>query len=153
MLRMNFCFSVRPFGYVWILVLPLARDAMVFDPSVHAGAIRLNVRTEVIVIEIVADVSIELPVIIVSGITLAGAPDLTRTIRIAPESRDSRRAIYWCVYAVARPFIGRGDAMRFQDGKTDSLLIQERVQTGRVAALGKPETSRQPPESPPVVFY
>src|SRR5262252_1236350 len=153
MLRMNFGFSLRPFGHVWILVIPLARDAMVFDPRVHAGAIRLNVRTDVIVIEVVTDVPIELPVIIVSGITLAGAPDLARTIRIASESRDSGRAIYWCVYAVARPFIGTGDAMRFQDGKADSFLIQESVQTGRVAALGKPETSWRPPESPSVMFY
>src|SRR5215471_11532563 len=144
MLRMNFGFSLRPFGHVWILVIPLARDAMVFDPRVHAGAIRLNVRTDVIVIEFVADVSIELPVIIVSGITLAGAPDLARTIRIASESCDSGRAIYWCVDAVARPFIGTGDAMCFQDGKADSFLIQESVQTGRVTALRKPETSRRP---------
>src|SRR5215831_1253837 len=103
MLRVNFCFSFRPFGHVWILVIPLACDAMVFDPRVHAGAIRLNVRTDVIVIEIVADVPIELPVIIVSGITLAGAPDLARTIRIPAENRDSRRAIYRRVYSVTRP--------------------------------------------------
>src|SRR5262249_13786228 len=69
------------------------------------------------------------------------------------EDRDPGRTIYRCVNAVARSFIGTGDAMRFQDGKADSFLIQESVQTGRVAALRKPETSRRPPEGPPVVFY
>src|ERR1041385_6899193 len=152
MFRVNFGFSLRPLEHVWLLEIVFAGDAIVFDAGIRTDAIRVDIRPDVILFEVVADVAVELAVIVISRISLRSAPDLAGTFRVTAEGGDTGRTIHRSIDAIARPFSSACDAVRFQDGEPYSCLVEKIVHPGEISALREPETSRPPPENLAVVF-
>src|SRR5205085_3538188 len=90
----------------------LAGDAVVLDAGVLPIAGGLDVRADVVVIEVPADVPVELAVDGIAGIAVLGAPDLHRALRIARERRHPAGRIDWRVDAAARAGDRVGQRMR-----------------------------------------
>src|SRR5262249_5765164 len=87
--RVDFRFSLGPFRHIGFFVIALTGNAMVFDSRVSARAVGMNVRSDVIVIKVIADIAIKLAIIEVPGISLNGAPHLAGRIRVASKGRNS----------------------------------------------------------------
>src|SRR5690349_18542253 len=83
----------RPLRHVWLLgtEINLAGDAEVFDAEVAAYAVAVQIRLDVIVVAVEAEVAVELAVVHVAGITDLGAPDLLAGLNIARKRSDARR--------------------------------------------------------------
>src|SRR5881628_3265686 len=105
MLGVNFGFSLGPFRYIWVFGIAFAGDAMILDAGVNADAARENIWLDIVVIQIVANVAIELAVIVVSRIAVPGTPYLPGRIRITPERGDPGWAMHRRMNAVAGPFV------------------------------------------------
>src|SRR5207253_2718621 len=73
--------------------IDLAGDAEVLDSCVLSVAGRLDVRADVVVVQVPADVPVELPVDGIARIAVLGAPHLHRALRIAREGRHARRRV------------------------------------------------------------
>src|SRR5205085_6601758 len=83
----------RPLRHVRLLCAEvyLAGDAEILDAEVAAYAVTVQVRLDVIVITIKAEVAVELAVVHVAWITDLGAPDLLAGFNIARKRGDARR--------------------------------------------------------------
>src|SRR5262245_14121637 len=117
MFGVNFGFSPGPLRYIWLFRIAFAGDAMIFDSGVDADAARENIWLDIVVIQIVANVAIELAVIVVSRIAVPGTPYLPGRIWITPERGDPRWAIHRRMNAVAGPFVRTCNPVCFQDRK------------------------------------
>ena len=61
-------FSICPFGNVDLFMIVLACDAKVLKAGVHSNAVSMNIGLDIIKVQIVGDVTIEFPVIIIPWI-------------------------------------------------------------------------------------
>src|SRR5437899_12617762 len=103
MLGVNFGFSLGPFRYIWVFGIAFSGDAMILDAGVNADAARENIWLDIVVIQIVANVAIELAVIVVSRIAVPRTPYLPGRIRITPERGDPGWARHRRMNAVDGP--------------------------------------------------
>ena len=153
MLGVNFGFSLGPFRYIWVFGIAFSGDAMILDAGVNADAARENIWLDIVVIQIVANVAIELAVIVVSRIAVPRTPYLPGRIRITPERGDPGWAMHRRMNAVAGPFVRTCNPVCFQDRKSNSHLIEQRVHAGEVSALREPETGRHSSKTLPVLLH
>ena len=153
MLGVNFRLSLRPCGHVWLLVIAFARDPMVLDAGIDASTIRMNVRPDVLEIQVVGNIAVELAVVVIPRIAVGGAPYLPGRIGVPPERRDAGRTINRRVDAITWAFVRAGDAVRLQDSEPDSFFVEKSVKAREVSALRQPETFGLLPKSLPVVLY
>ena len=84
--RVEFGFSLCPFRNIDFFVIALASYAEIFEAGVHPNTVTMNVRLNVINIEIVGNVSIKFPVVIIPGIAFCRTPDLFGRFRVATKS-------------------------------------------------------------------
>jgi hypothetical protein len=64
-----------------------AGDAVVFDPRVPTHAVVVQVGTDIVVVQIVADVPIKFAVIEIAGVALFRGPDLVGRFHVPAEKR------------------------------------------------------------------
>ena len=129
----------------------LARDPVVLDPGVLAVASRLDVGPDVLVIEVPADVPVELTVDRVAGITVLGAPDLHGAFRVPRERGHAARGVHRRVHASPGPRHRVGEGVRIDEEETDVLRCEVAIDPRSVAALRQPDAARIPPEMHPVM--
>jgi len=129
----------------------LSRDPVVLDPGVLAVAGRLDVGADVLVIEIPADVPVELAVDRVAGVAVLGAPDLHRAFRVARERRHAARRVHRRVHAPPRPRNGVGEGVRIDEEEADVLRRQIAIDPRGIPALGQPDAAGVPAEMHPVM--
>ncbi len=125
---------------------------MVLDAEVYPVAVRVEVGPDVVIVEVEADVPVELPVLVIPGVALPRAPDLLGRLHVAPEGCDGARAVDGREDAVARPGGAEEDAVRVGEEVLDADLLEELVDTGGVAAFGKPDAPRPAAEMPLVMI-
>jgi hypothetical protein len=63
----------------------------------------MDVRTDVFLIQIKADIPVEFPVIKIAGIPFFGTPDLFGRLSVPAKGRYSRRTVDWGKDPVLRP--------------------------------------------------
>ena len=103
-----------------------AGDLVVLDAEMAADAGLVQVRLEVFVIEVEADVAVEVAVVVVAGVALDGAPDLLGRFGVAGQGGDAALgAEDRGVDAVARPRLGEQDAVRVGEEVADAGVAQQ----------------------------
>ena len=100
----------------------------------------MQVRLEVVVIEIEADVAVELAVDVIAGIAFDGAPDLLGRFGVAAHAGDAALGAHdRGVDAVLGPRLGEQDAVRIDEEVADAAVAEDFIDARRVAALGQPD--------------
>ena len=99
--------SRRGVGAVRFLVARFAGDALILKAGEFAQAVGLDVRRNVVLVEIVTDVAVEIAIGGIAGITFDGGPDLNAGFDIATESGRAGLGEERGIDAVAA---GRGSA-------------------------------------------
>ena len=108
-------------------------------PDAHG----MQMWLEILVIEIEADVAIELPVNVVAGITFQGAPDLLGRLGVAPEAIDAAAGtLDRRVDAELRTRVGEDDAVRVGEEVADAAASQDVIDPFDIAALRQPDPLR-----------
>src|SRR5215472_16140788 len=107
------------------LFLPGAGDAVIFYSGETAIFRRGQMRSDIVEIQIKADVAVKIAVTGVAGIAFALAPDLARGIEIAPEGSDAIGRKDWSERAEARARICVQDAMGVEDEPADVCFLQK----------------------------
>ena len=131
--------------------LDLAGDAEVLHAGVLPVAGRLDVRLDVLVIEVPADVAVELAVDRIARIAVLRTPHLHRTLRIAGERGHAGGRVDRRVHAAARTRHRVGERVRVDEEEADVLGRQVLVDPRRVPAFGQPDAARIAAEVHPVV--
>src|SRR5207248_10147980 len=93
------------------------------------------------------DVAIKFPISRITRITFGRAPDLPARIAIARKHRRPMRSETRRVDGATRARIAKDQPMGVDDEPTKVRFVQNRIETGTVSALRKPETSRIGAES------
>ena len=71
---------------VGLLVVGAAGDLVILDAEVSADAGLVQVRPEVVVVEVEADVAVEVAVVVIAGVAFDGAPDLLGRLGVAAKA-------------------------------------------------------------------
>ena len=74
---------------VRLLVIGAAGDLVILDAEMAADAGLVQVRPQIVEIEIEADIAVEITIVVVSGISFDGAPDLLGRFGIAGQGGDA----------------------------------------------------------------
>ncbi len=139
-------------GDVRVISFPVraaAGDLVIFDAGVAADAGLMQVRFDIIVIEIEADVAIELTVDVIAGIAFDGAPNLLRRLGVAPHAGDAALGTHdRRIHAVLRPRLREQDAVGIDEEVADAALFENFIDAGDIAALGQPHALRAFAEMP-----
>src|SRR5205085_8281757 len=94
----------RGLWVIRLLVIGPAGDLVVFQPQMAADAALVQVGPKVFIIEIEADVAVEVAVVVIPGIAVHGAPNWLGGLRIPGQGSDMRlRATQRCIDAELRP--------------------------------------------------
>src|SRR5437764_1015424 len=120
-------------GIVKSLRAVAARDAVIFYPGKFRKRRRWKVEP---------DVAIKFPISRITRITFGRAPDLPARIAIARKHRRPMRSETRRVDGATRARIAKDQPMGVDDEPTKVRFVQNRIETGTVSALRKPETSR-----------
>ncbi len=126
-------------GIVRLLGVGAAGDPVVLDPGVDALAARRQVRPHVVVLQVEADVPVEVAVREVARIALVRAPDLLRALRIAREDGEAVRGGDGRVGAVRRPGCRIREPVRVDDRPAEPGPQERRVDARGERAFGEPE--------------
>ena len=110
----------------------------------------MQVRLEILVIEIEADVAVEFAIVVIAGIALDGAPDLLGRFGVAGQARRRRCSGHRIgrIDAVARPRLGEENAVRVGEEIANAAFAQQLIDARRVAALRQPDALRPSAEMP-----
>ena len=144
-------FLHRPIADVILFILTLAGDAMVFDTGESPDAIGMNVRFDVIEIQIKTNVPVKVPVVHVAGITFLRAPDLFRRFNIASECSHAIRRKNRRVHSVSWARMGKHDAMRIGDKPPDAGFREKVFDTRSIRAFWQPNPFRVTSKTLPVM--
>ena len=116
----------RGLGVVGLLVVGAAGDLVILDAEQAADAGLVQVRLEILVIEVEADVAVEIAVVVVAGIAFDGAPDLLGRFGVAGQGGDAAPgAEDRGIDAVLGPRLGEQDAVRVDEEVADAGILQE----------------------------
>src|SRR5579871_2813537 len=100
----------------------------------------MQMRFEVFVIEIEADVAIKIAVVVIAGIALDGTPHLLGRLGIAGQASDvAARNQDGCINAETRPRLGEQHGMRIGEEIAYPGVLQLLLNTRSVAALRQPD--------------
>jgi len=102
-----------------------------------------QVRLQVLVIEIEADVPIKLAILVISGIAFDGAPDLFGGFGVPCQGRHAALgANDRGIDAELGPRLGVQDAMRVHEEIADAGVTQDLIDAWGVAAFRQPDALR-----------
>src|SRR5690606_17732693 len=125
----------------------------IYTLSLHDALPIFQPRPHVFEIQVVADVPVKVPVIVVAGIAFCGAPHLFGRFDVAPEGGHARiGAVHGRIHRIARPGTGVQQTVGFADEPADACTGQPYVVGRAVAALGQPKALGRPAEDAPVGF-
>jgi len=127
---------------VRFLVLGTAGDAVIFKPCEFSNPVGLDVGADVVVIEIEAAVSIEVPVFGISGVTFLGAPNLLAGFDVATEGSRAGRGKEGGEDAVGGTGFGVEDAVSVDDKPADLGLLEIVFDSRKISAFGQPNPPR-----------
>src|SRR5207237_4624646 len=128
-----------PLGVVRLLLIRLARDAVILEAGVNALAGRGQVGAHVLVVEVEADVAIEIAIPEVARIAFLGAPHLLGAVGVATEGGHAGVARDRRVHAVDRAGTGMRDAVGVDEEVAESGARELGIEAGFVGAFGQPE--------------
>jgi len=128
-----------PVAVVRFLVRRLACDAEVLHAREAADAVGMDVRLDVVELEVEPDIAVEITVVVVAGVTFLRTPHLFRRLDVAPERGDARRREDRRVNPETRPRMAEHDAVRVHDEPADFGLMEKLLDAWHVGALGQPE--------------
>ncbi len=139
----------RRLRVVRLFLVGAAGDLVVFDAEQAADARLVQVRPQVVVVEVEADVAVEVAVVVVAGVALDGAPDLLGRLGVAAEGGDGGAgALDRGVDAELRPRRGEQDAVRVGEEVADAGVVEQVLDALDVAALRQPDALRPFAEVP-----
>ncbi len=95
-------FEARQIRNIRFFVFGFACDSVIFQTEIAAISVGVQVRFDVFVWQIPADIAVKFTIDGVAGITDFRAPDLLRSFDIARENRDAVGAHYRRMNAVTR---------------------------------------------------
>src|ERR1017187_2541957 len=144
-------FLHRVVAVVRLLVRRLARDAEILHTRETADAVGMNVRFDVVVFEVEANVTVEVAIIAVARVTFLGTPDLFRGFDITSERGHTRWREYRRVNPVARTRMAEHDAMRVHDEPADLGFLEKLFNAGHVRAFRQPDAARVTAEALAIV--
>src|SRR5262249_40199896 len=126
-----------------------ASDLVILDAGVAADTGLMQVWPDIIVVEIEADVAIELAVDVVARIAFDGAPNLLGGLGVAPHAGDAALGTHdRSIDAVLRPRLREQDAVRIDEEVADAALFEDFIDARDIAALGQPHALRAFAEMP-----
>src|SRR5712692_9053940 len=96
------CLLARWLGIVGSLLVGAAGDAVILDPDIDPLSSGWQIRAHMVVVEVVADVAVEVAVINMSRIAFDWTSHLLGGLYISTKSRDHARAIQWGIAPVER---------------------------------------------------
>ncbi len=105
-----------------LVVQMLVGDRVVLDSGVHAMALGVHVRTDVVERQVETDVAIEVAVVRVAGIAFLRAPHLLRRLGVTSERRHAAPAVERRVDAEDRSVVGELDPVAIDEEITDGGL-------------------------------
>src|SRR5262249_12697667 len=142
-------------GLVELLLVErhLTGDPVALDADAAAHAVLVQVRADVLVARVPAQVPVELAVGGIAGVALVGAPHLAPGFQIAREHGRPARRAHRRVDPALRVRAAPVDAVRVDEEVVDALLAEERVDAVVVAALGQPDAARAAAEGARVGLY
>src|SRR5262249_45389045 len=106
-------------------------------------------RLEVLVVEVEADVAVEVAVVVVAGVALDGAPDLLGRFGVARQDGDSAPGTDdGGVDPVARTRLGEQHAVGVGEEVADAPVLEQIIAALDVAALRQPDAARPAAEVP-----
>ena len=123
------------------VVQVLVGDRVILDAGVRAVPVGMDVRADVLEWQVEPDVAIEVAVVPVAGVTVAGAPHLPGGLGITAECCHAGPAIERRVGPVHGGAVGQQDAMGIDEEIPDRGLAQQLVDSGNVAAFREPHSS------------
>ena len=127
---------------VRFLVLGTAGDAVVFEPCEFSDPVGLDVGADVVMIEVEAAVSIEVPVFRVSRVPFLGAPNLLTGFDVPAEGRRAGGGKEGGEDAVSGTRFGIEDAVSVDDEPADLGLLEIVFDSWKISAFGQPNTPR-----------
>src|SRR5438132_4618523 len=141
-------FACRPLRHVRLLraEIDLARDPIILDAEIAANAVAVQVRPDVVVVAVEAEIAIELSVIHVTRIADVGAPDLLAGFNVARKSGDAGRRDHRRVDAATRLRVAEHDGVRVNDEEAYAGGSQQLINAGSVSTFRQPDAARLAPE-------
>ena len=124
---------------VRFFVLGTAGDAVVFEPCEFSNPVGLDIGADVVVIEIEAAVSIEVPVFGISGVTFLGAPNLLAGFDVTTEGSRAGRGKEGGEDAVGGTGFGVEDAVSVDDKPANLGLLEVVFDSRKICAFGEPD--------------
>lgn len=129
-------------GAIGFFVGGLARDAVVFEAGKFAQAVGLDVRANVVVIEVEAAVAIKVAVFAIAGVALLCAPDLFTGFDIATKGGGPGRGKDGGEDALGGPRIGVEDSVGVDDEPANFCFGEVAFDPGRVGTFWQPDAPR-----------
>jgi hypothetical protein len=127
---------------VRFFVLGPAGDAVIFETCKFSDSVGLDVGSDVIVVEIEAAVSIEVPIFGVSGVAFLGAPNLLAGFDVATEGSGASGGKEGSEDAVSGTGFGVEDAVSVDDEPANLGLLEVVFDSRKICAFGEPDPSR-----------
>src|SRR5690606_36366129 len=116
-------------------------------PGVHPQTARVDIRSDIFVFQIVADIPVKFPVVEIAGVTLLGTPDLFGGFQVPAKGRHPRRTVHGGVV----PVLGAGgsmeDAVGIGEKITEAVIAQDLIVPRIIGAFGQPNPPWGPPET------
>ena len=140
--RMFGCALAGKVGSVRLFVRRATGDAVVFQAGEFSHSVRLDVRADVIVIEIEAAISVEVAVLPISGVPLLCTPDLFAGFDIATKGGRTCGGEDGGKDSVSGAGLGIEDSMCVHDEPADFGLLEVMFDPWVVGALWEPDPAR-----------
>jgi len=127
---------------VRFFVLGPAGDAVIFETCKFSDSVGLDVGSDVIVVEIEAAVSIEVPIFGVSGVAFLGAPNLLAGFDIAAKGSRASGGKEGGEDAVSGTRFGVEDAVGVDNEPADLGFLEIVFDSRKIGAFGEPNPPR-----------
>src|SRR6516165_4804885 len=147
------CLPLGPSGLVWLLSIRWSGNTKVLKAGVLPLTGCLNVRAHVRVLEVPADVPIELAVFGVRRVTKLGAPYLLRAFRIPAKRRHPGLGVDRRVDTIHRLRIAVHQSVGIDEKEANPLLSERLFEPRKIAALRQPDSGRPATKSAEIVAH
>ena len=149
--RMFGCALAGKVGSVRLFVRRATGDAMVFQAGELPHPVRLDVRANVVVIEIEAAISVEVAILPIPGVPLLCTPDLFAGFDIATKGGRTCGGEDGGKDSVSRAGLGVEDSMCVHDEPANFGFLEVMFDTWVVGALWEPDPARVSAEAGMVI--
>ncbi len=126
---------------VGFLVTGRPGDAVVLEAGEFAQTVRLDVRLDVIELEIVTNIAVEIAIPGIAGVAFDGGPDLHARLDIAAKGGGTGAGKERRVDAVTGTRIGVHDRVGIDHEPADVGFLQKLLDARGVGALGEPDAA------------